>query len=28
VRELLRVGAGGRLRAEDLDHADHRFWRI
>src|ERR1041384_5796205 len=24
VRELLRVGAGRRLRAEDLDHADHR----
>src|SRR6185436_2998944 len=24
VRELLRVGAAGRLRAEDLDHADHR----
>src|SRR5689334_5430466 len=24
VRELLRVGAARRLRAEDLDHADHR----
>src|SRR5688500_14997049 len=24
VRELLRIGAGRRLRAEDLDHADHR----
>src|SRR5213083_3747233 len=23
VRELLRVAAGGGLRAEDLDHADH-----